>query len=334
MTRPCLRVPGYILFFISFMLFSARPLCAQQIPSGSNELVNIPFTLIDKDRHFVSTLHKEDICLLDDGVPQEVIAFQKRTDQPLSLVITIDTSISQERTLPNQKIAATTFVDSIIRQSKDQAAIITFSDHATLEQTLTSDIIQLRQAISGIEFKPPPGYLGRGQYTVGPPIQKKNQPASPGSTAIWDAVWATSDKLLSQTPEMTRRAIILITDGQDTGSLRKMNESVDRALKANVVIYAIGIGDEYYDGVDKGSLQKLAERTGGHAFVPKTWDELRAIFESIEQELNSQYMITYSSTNKKIGNEIRKVRIEIVNPELRKQGLQLAYQQGYFSKGR
>lgn len=332
MSRLHVSVSGCIKFLIVFMLLGALPLHAQQPPSGSSNLVDIPFTALDKEKHFVATISKEDVRVLEDGVPQEVISFQRRTDQPLSLVIMVDTSISQERSLPNQKIAAATFVDSAIRQGKDHAAIISFSDHATLEQALTSDVVQLRQAIAGIEFKPPPGYIRLGQYTVNPPIQKTNQPTPPGSTAIWDAVWATSDKLLSQTPEKTQRAIILITDGQDTSSLRKQAEAIDRALRANIVIYAIGIGDEEYAGIAKGPLQKLAERTGGHAFVPKTWNDLRAVFESIEQELNSQYMVTYSSTNKKTGDEIRKVKIEIINPALRKQGLHLSYQPGYFTK--
>jgi Ca-activated chloride channel family protein len=223
-------------------------------------------------------------------------------------------------------------VDSIIRQSNDQAAIITFSDHATLEQALTNDLTQLREAIARVEFKPPPGYLGGGQYAGKPPSYKSNQPPPPGSTTIWDTVWSTSDKLLSQTSDKSRRAIIILTDGVDTGSHKKMAEAIDRALKINATIYTIGIGDEEYGGVDRGPLQKLAERTGGRAFVPKIWNDVKTDFEEIEQELDSQYVISYSPTKKNEKDEIHKVRIEIINPELRKQGLRLLHQQSYSTK--
>jgi VWFA-related protein len=112
-----------------------------------------------------------------------------------------------------------------------------------------------------------------------------------------------------------------------------MDAAIERAVKTDAVIYAIGIGDEYYEGVDEGSLRKISERTGGRAFFPKDESDLRAAFEQIQVELRSQYLVAYSPTNKSKDGTFRRVQIEIVNPELRKQSFRLTYRQGYFARG-
>jgi VWFA-related protein len=312
------------------MLLPARAQ-QQQPASGESNPVSIFFTVLDKDKHFVTTLHKEDIRLVEDGVPQEIVAFEQQTDQPLSLAILIDTSISQERSLQGQKLAARAFVDSILRPGRDQAAILSFAEKATMEQALTSDAGQLRQAIARLEVKLPPGYIGTSQIITKPPILGA-KPSFQGSTAIWDAIWTTADEILSQTSDKTRRAIILLTDGNDTSSRRKIDEASGRALKAGAVIYAIGIGDKYYGEIGKGELRKVAERTGGRAFIPEKVKDLVAVFAEIEQNLNSQYLVSYVPANRKSDDKFRKVRIEIINPELRQQDLHLWHQQGYYTK--
>jgi VWFA-related protein len=303
----------------------------QQSVSGESNPVSIFFTVLDKDKHFVTTLRREDIRVVEDGVPQEIVAFQQQTDQPLSIMIMLDTSVSQERVIPAAKQVASGFIDSIIRSGKDRIGIITFTGTAELEQELTSDLNQVRQALERVEFKPPPGYAGGGLVFSKPPKSSTNQ-AVPGSTAIWDAVWFASEKFFDQTSGKTRQAIILLTDGQDTGSKHKLNEAIERAIQANVPVYSIGIGDEYFGGTDESSLRKVSERTGGRSFFPKKVKDLQAVFAEIEQELRSQYLITYSPTINKGDGKLHKVKIEIVNPELRKQGLQLSHQQGYYAK--
>jgi VWFA-related protein len=183
-----------------------------------------------------------------------------------------------------------------------------------------------------VEYVPPSGYVsGIGQVGT-PPISGQNQQTA-GSTAIWDAIWVTADEVLTQTSDKTRRAIILLTDGRDTSSKKKMDAAIERAVKTDAVVYAIGIGDEYYEGVDEGSLRKISERTGGRAFFPKDESDLRAAFEQIQVELRSQYLVAYSPTNKSKDGTFRRVQIEIVNPELRKQSFRLTYRQGYFARG-
>ena len=297
------------------------------------DLTNVLFTATDKNRRFFTTLRKEDIRITEDNQPQEIFTFQTQGDLPLTLAILIDTSLSQERTLPDEKAAAEAFIDAIIRQGKDEAAVISFTGDSTLEQALTGNVSRLRQAVQRIEFILPTGYIGGGVVVGTPPASGSNQ-STAGSTAIWDAIWVTSDEVLSGPADKTRRAIILITDGVNTSGRKKMSDAIERAIKADALIFAIGIGDDYrYQGVEEGSLRKVAERTGGRAYFPRDPEDLRQAFAQIERELREQYLVAYSPTNQKRDGSFRKVQIEVVNPELRSQNIRLNFRQGYFARG-
>ena len=296
------------------------------------DLTNVLFTAIDKNRRFVPTLRKEDIRITEDGQTQEVFAFQTQSDLPLTLAILIDTSISQERTLPDEKAAARAFIDAILRQGKDEAAVVSFTGESTLEQSLTGNVARLRQAVDRVAFVPPSGYVGGGVVVGTPPISGTNQSLA-GSTAIWDAIWVTSDEVLSEATDKTRRAIILVTDGINTSGQKKMDEAIERAVRADALIFTIGIGDSYKQGVDEGALRKVAERTGGRAYFPRDEQDLGRAFAQIERELREQYLIAYSPTNQKRDGSYRRVKIEVINPELHTQSIRLNYRQGYFARG-
>ena len=297
------------------------------------DLTNVLFTATDKNRRFVSTLRKEDIRITEDNQPQEIFTFQTQADLPLTLAILIDTSLSQERTLPDEKAAAQAFIDAVIRQGKDEAAVISFTGDSTLEQSLTGNVSRLRQAVARIEFVLPSGYIGGGVVVGTPPASGSNQ-STAGSTAIWDAIWVTSEEVLSGPADKTRRAIILVTDGMNTSGRKKMTDAIERAIKADALIFAIGIGDDYrYQGVDEGSLRKVAERTGGRAYFPRNQEDLSRAFAQIERELREQYLVAYSPTNQKRDGSFRHVQIDVINPELRGQNVRLNYRQGYFARG-
>jgi Ca-activated chloride channel family protein len=275
--------------------------------------------------------------VLEDGLPQQVFTFQQNTDLPLSIAILVDCSISEERTLPEEKSAAQEFLEQVLRPNKDEAAIFSFTGEETLEQGFTGSRDRLRRAIDRVEFIPPAGYVGRGVVVQGspggtgtPPISGTNNQLA-GSTAIWDAVWATSNELLSESAEHTRRAIILLTDGADTSSQVKMHEAVARAEKADALIYAIGIGERYFYGIDEGALRKITDQTGGRAYFPHNERELREAFAQIQRDLREQYLLAYSPTNKNRDGSYRRIQIEVVNPDLIKE-LRLNYRQGYFAK--
>ncbi len=305
---------------------------SDEVVRVETNLTNILFTAADKQKRFVSNLKRADIRVLEDGVPQEIFTFQPNVDLPLSLAILIDTSGSEERTLPEEKAAARSFLETVVRANKDEAAIVSFTGEVTLEQGLTGNIGRLRRAIDQVEFVPPSGYIGGGVVVGGTPPISGTQQALAGSTAIWDAIWATSNELLSDAAEHTRRAIILLTDGDDTISQVHMQDAINRALKADALIYAIGIGDRYQFGINEGALKKITEGTGGRAYFPRNERELRDSFVQIQNDLREQYLVAYSSSNKTRDGLYRRVAIEIVNPETRKENLRLNYRPGYFAK--
>ena len=146
-------------------------LSSDDVVRVETNLTNIFFTAADKQKRFVSTLKKEDVRILEDGVPQPIFTFQPNSDLPLSLAVLIDCSGSEERTLPEEKAAARTFLESVLRPEKDEAAIVSFTGEVTLEQGLTGNVARLRRAIDNVRFVPPSGYMG-GNVVLGgtPPI--------------------------------------------------------------------------------------------------------------------------------------------------------------------
>ncbi len=297
-------------------------------------LTNIFFTAADKSKRFINTLKQDDIRVYEDGKLQEVFTFQQNIDLPLSVALLLDTSVSVERTLPDEKAAARSFLEAVVRSDKDEAAVISFTGEVVLEQGFSGSLARLRSAIDRVEFVPPAGYIGGGVVVGGsqgtPPIFGRNNTLA-GNTAVWDAVWVASNELFLESAQNTRRAIILLTDGDDTISQVKMQEAIESAQKADAFVYAIGIGDSYRGGVDEGALRKIAERTGGRAYFPRSEQELREAFAQIQSDLREQYLLAYSPSNKARDGSYRDIKIEVVNPELRK-SLKLNYRPGYFAK--
>lgn len=300
-----------------------------EIIKVDTEVVNVLFTAQDRNRRLLTDLKQTDIRLLENGQPQEIVAFARQIDLPLSLAILIDVSASQERTLPEEKAAALSFIENVIRPAKDEVAVISFTGEATLEQGMTNNLNRLRRSIEQVRFTPPSGYVGGGVLVGTPPISGNSVQ---GSTAIWDAIWVTSDEILGPAPERTRRAIILLSDGVNTSGKKKLDEAVQAALRAEAIIYSIGIGDNFYSGVDKGALNKISERTGGRAYFPRDEGELRRAFRQIQDEMRSQYLLAYEPTNQTRDGSYRKIQIELVNSTLEKEKIRLTHRQGYFAK--
>jgi Ca-activated chloride channel family protein len=295
------------------------------------EAVNVLFTAQDKNHRLLTNLKPEDVRILENGQPQQISGFSRQIDLPLSLAILIDTSASQERTLPEEKEAAISFLESAVRPDKDEVSVVSFTGDSTLEQGMTNNLTRLRRSIEHVQFVPPSGYLGGGVVSTTPPISGSNQ-AVAGSTAIWDCIWVTSEEVLGPAPDKTRRAIILITDGYDTFSRKKLDDAARAAQKAEAVVYSIGIGDKFYDGVNKGVLDKISEKTGGRAYFPKDEIELREAFKQIQEEMRSQYLLAYEPSNPAKDGSYRTIEIQLVNPQLQKEKIKLTHRQGYFAK--
>lgn len=292
-------------------------------------LVNTLFTAVDKDRHFITSLRAEDVRIFENDVAQATSLFERETDRPLSLAILIDTSASQVAVLPAEKSAARRFVDSVIRPNVDRAAVVSFTGMPKVEQGLTSDLTKLRRGIERVKIDLPPE---KDELSDEEEELLKRDPR--GYTAIWDAMWMTIEKELANAPENTRRAIILLSDGDDTRSTIEKQDVIAFAIKSDVVIYSIGIRDSNFpEGkLDSGALRKISDRTGGRAFFPSQPGDLQLAFSQIDQELRSQYLIAYSPVNKNYDGSYRRIRIDVVNPDLRKNKPQLLYRQGYYAR--
>ncbi len=299
-------------------------------------LVNVLFNAVDKERRFVTTLTRADIRISEDNTPQEITNFERETDLPLSLAILIDVSLSQLHTLPDEKAAARIFIQSIVRPDRDRVAVVSFARDATIEQDLTDDLSKLRHAIDVVQIVPPfneppddmSGTSPKPAATPTPAATTTNDNRPMTSTALWDTIWATAGEILAQTPERTRRAVILLSDGADSSSQLKRDDAVETALKHNTVVYSIGIGDADFD---EGALKKIAERTGGRAFFPEDETQLRAAFAQIQAELRTQFLVSYIPTNKAHDGTFRQLRLEVLNRELQKQKLKLTYRRGYYA---
>ena len=299
-----------------------------EIVKIDTEVVNVLFTAQDRNHRLVTDLKQADVKILENGQVQEITAFAKQIDLPLSLAILIDTSISQERTLPEEKSAAISFLESVVRPLKDEVSIISFTGESTLEQGMTNNLTRLRRAVDRVQFVAPSGYIGGGVIAGTPPASGDNQMIA-GSTAIWDSIWVTADEVLGPAPEKTRRAIILLSDGVNTSGRKKLDDAVQAALRSEAIIYAVGVGDNFYGGVDRSSMNKIAEKTGGRAYFPRDERELREAFKQIEEEMRSQYLIAYEPSNQTSDGTFRKIEIQLTN---QKDKVKVTHRQGYFAK--
>lgn len=298
------------------------------------ESVNVLFTAQDRNRRLLLTLKPEDVQIFENGQPQTISDFTRQVDLPMSLAILIDTSLSQQRTLAEEKSAAIGFLDSVIRPDKDEVAIISFTGESTLEQGMTNNLTRLRRSIDRVKVVPPAGYWGGGvggSIPGTPPASGSNSQVQ-GSTAIWDSIWVTSEEVLGPAPEKTRRAVILLSDGVNTFGKKKLDDAVQAAQRAEAVIYSIGIGDNFYGGVDENALKKISERTGGRAFFPRDESELRSAFQQIQEEMRSQYLLSYEPSNQILDGSYRTIEIKVVNTELQKQKVNITHRKGYFAK--
>ena len=311
---------------------SPSPTPDEDVERIESDVTNLLLSATDDKRRFVTTLTAEDVRLLEDGVAQQITFFQHETDTPLSIALLVDTSASQEKVMPDEREAAGAFVRSVLRPGKDTASVLSFTGLTRLDQPPTDDATRLLSAIGSLQVR----YTAKSPECNGSPTtgEMPDDFHLRCGTAVWDAVAISIREVLSKTPESTRRAVILLSDGDDYDSRIRSYQAAEFAVRNNAVVYSIGIRDRHFElgSLRKDFLRDISEQTGGRAFFPKNPADLAAAFSQIEQELRSQYLISYTSTNRKRDGSYRKVQIEITNPQLRKQKLRLLYRQGYYAK--
>jgi Ca-activated chloride channel family protein len=281
----------------------------------------------DREGRPFEGLKPEDLRVTVEGAESRIVSLARGSEEPLHVAVMLDASVSQERILPFAREATAQFFKGALRPGVDDAAVVSFTNRANVVQALTGDAGALRRAVVSVEVVVPKGYVPGG-IVVG----KLPRTGSdfPGSTALWDSLAAVCGKVFAGA-KGGRRAVVLVTDGVDTSSRSGADEAVERLLREGVAVYSVGVGDtKSFDGVEKDGLRKVSERTGGRALFPKDEEHLADSFEQVRQELRSPYAVELAPQTLK-GGKLHKLRIEIVNPGLRKQGVELAYPRSLYA---
>jgi VWFA-related protein len=274
------------------------------------EVVQLFFNVKDKHGALIPNLNKTDFDLSEDGHGQVIKYFKAESDLPLTLGMLIDSSGSQQRVLDMEKEVGASFLESTLRKN-DEAFVISFDVDITLLQDFTNSISRLRHALN--EAKINTGGVSCSGGPIGPQGPIPCSSTGPRGTALYDAVYLASHDEFSH--EVGRKAMILLTDGEDQGSKLKIRDAIEAAQKADAICYVLLIADRGFYGFGGYSgdseMRKLTEETGGRMIqVGNKIDKLRQAFDQISQELRSQYNIGYVPTNTVRDGAFRKVEIK------------------------
>lgn len=268
------------------------------------DVVNVVFTVTDFKGRFVSNLPQSSFQLLDNHqAPQTVEYFQQQSDLPLRVALLIDLSDSIRGRFKFEQEAASTFLQKVIRPGKDEAFVIGFDSHVHMIQDTTGDVKKLSSAIHHMN--------------------------SGGNTALYDAVVRAGNKLrASNGGGITRKAIILISDGQDTGSKSTLNDAIQAAEKAETIVYVLSTNDLTESKHPKGDaiMEDIARPTGGHILQAREKDDLKHGFAEIEKALRSQYAMGYHPADFRSDGGFRGIEIIPDKPTLKVQ-----CRRGYFA---
>ena len=311
MTRSLMTAAGLAALVA---LAAGRPLSAQapqRKPSDSVfragvEMVSLNVTVLDQQQHYLTDLESRDFTILEDGARQDITYFN-RMSLPIALSLLIDTSASMEQRLTIAQDAAIGFAKKL--RPQDLAQVVDFDTRVEVLQGFTADTTALETAI-------------------------RNTQAG-GSTAMFNALYISLKELAKIRPrtedDVHRRAVVVLSDGEDTSSLVTYDEVLDLAKRSATTIYAIGLQSRD-NGLSKGFkeaeyvLRQLATETGGRAFFPQRAEDLAGIYGVIADELASQYVIGYASSNQKRDGSWRRLTVQV-----NRTGTTARTKRGYFA---
>ena len=288
-------------------------------------LVDVLFTVLNRRNKLVSDLEQKDFRVLDDNIPQDIRYFSKQSDLPLRIGMLLDTSNSIRDRLKFEQDAANNFLFSVLRHNKDEAFVMTFDDEPEIVQAFTGDTGALRDKIL--------------------------RTRAGGGTAVYDAIFEACAKELSHPPrppgdqpDVVRRVMILISDGEDNLSTHTRAEAIEMAQRTSVVIYTISTSTQWVTLDDPSKertgnrkyhltegdkvLQDLADETGGRSFYPYHVDDLDQSFQDIGEELRNQYSLAYNPANHQLDGRYHKIKIEIPGEK----GYQVRARRGYYAR--
>jgi VWFA-related protein len=287
-------------------------------------VVQVFFNVKDKHGALIPGLTKDDFQVFEDGKPQTIKYFAAEADQPLTLGILVDTSGSQERVLGIEKEMGALFLNRILRD-KDQAFLINFDVNVELGQDFTNSKKLLKDALDKTKINTGAGSCGGLPGMGGGPVPCTS--SGPRGTLLYDAVYLSAHDMLSK--EVGRKAMILLTDGEDQGSRIKIREAIEIAQKADAICYVILAADRgFYGGLYSGAseMQKMTSETGGRVIdTGNKPEKMRDAFDQIAQELRSQYNVGYTPTNAAADGSFRKLEIKS------KPDLKIQARKGYYA---
>ena len=264
------------------------------------DAVNILATIHYKDsRKFVTDLTKEDFEIYEDGVRQEITNFAQQINLPLTIALCMDTSSSVRLKLAFEKETAIDFLYAVMRPI-DKALLVEFDTGVTLVHDFTSNPNNLVREIKLLK--------------------------AGGGTSLYDAVYLVAEQKMLQ--EEGRKTVVILSDGADLTSKHTFEEMLRMAYQAEITVYAISTtrfgADIDHEG--DNALRQLTESTGGRAFFPYSAEQLTSAFQEVDQELPSQYNLTYVPRTKKRDGSFRKIKVKVA-----RDGVRLRHRQGYFA---
>jgi VWFA-related protein len=263
-------------------------------------LVNLFATVRDKHKAIVTGLKQDDFQVYEDGQLQEITNFSAESNLPITLGILIDTSGSEYYMLSGEKEAGSRFLGRVLRKG-DLAMIMSFDTDVDLLADFTDDRGLLDRAINRAQINVPVG----GVIVQGP------LPSSgSGGTNFYDAVYLAAHDKLSD--EAGRKAIVVLTDAEDTGSKLQLGDAIEAAQRTDTVVHILLVAA---DGGDQSVARRLTDDTGGRMIIVRSERNLEQAFDQISEELRSQYTIGYTPTNKKHDGSYRKIRVEMKNKD-------------------
>ena len=265
--------------------------------------VNVLFIATDKRGKFVRDLNQNDFTILDDHKPpQAIVNFRRETDLPLDLGLLIDVSGSVNSRFEFEQDAATEFLKRTIRSKFDKAFVVGFNSHSQLAQDFTDNYSRLYWAVHRLR--------------------------NGGGTALYDAIYrACKEKFLKDRPDHpVRKAIVIVSDGEDNQSEVSRAQAIEMAQRAEVIIYAISTDDSGLVLRGDRVLEQIAEATGGRAFFPYKMKDVTHSFAAIEDELRSQYVVSYRPADFDADGRYRSIEISAL-----KKDLQVRARKGYFA---
>ncbi len=288
-------------------------------------VVQLFFNVKDKHGALIPNLTRDDFEIYEDGSKQNLKYFSPETNLPLTLGILIDTSGSQLRVLDMEKEVGGAFLKQILTD-KDEAYVMDFNVDADLVQDFTRDVHRLQTALNKVKINSGVVFGTNLPGAGGGPVPTADQ----RGTVLYDAVYLSAHDMLAK--EVGRKAMILLTDGEDEGSRLKLQDAIEAAQKADAIVYVLLCADRGFYGSmgvgygGEGEMRKLTEQTGGRVInVGNKFDKLKEAFDQIAAELRSQYNIGYTPTNTKLDGGYRKLEIK------NKQNYKIQARAGYYA---